>query len=86
MECLGEAGSTGRPFNGSGTLGPSDESASRDYSSLLEDFVFNFRLRWIYTPGSEMWLVYDQLRRFETPAALLRDQALFFKVVHNFHF
>jgi len=55
------------------------------YSSLLEDFVFNFRLR-IYTPGSEMWLVYDQLRRFETPAALLRDQALIFKVVHNFHF
>ena len=33
-----------------------------------------------------MWLVYDELRRFETPAALLRNPALIVKVVHNFHF
>jgi hypothetical protein len=56
------------------------------YSSLYEDFIFNFRLRWIYTPGSEMWLVYDEGRRFGTLLPSLEDRALIFKIVHNFHF
>ena len=56
------------------------------YSSLLEDFIFNFRLRWIYTPGSEMWLVYDEGRRFGFLGPSLNDRALIFKMVHNFHF
>lgn len=56
------------------------------YSSLYEDSIFNFRLRWIYTPGSEMWLVYDEGRRFGTLFPSLEDRALILKVVHNFHF
>ena len=56
------------------------------YSSLLEDFVLNFRLRWIYAPRSEVWLVYDETRRFPTLGSLLRDRALILKVVHNFNF
>ncbi len=56
------------------------------YSSLLEDFILNMRLRWIYTPGSEIWLVYDEGRRFDTIFPSLRARAFIFKVVHNFHF
>jgi hypothetical protein len=56
------------------------------YSSLYEDFVVNFRVRWIYTPGSEAWFVYDEGRRFGLLDPSLRDRAVIFKVVHNFHF
>ena len=56
------------------------------YSSLVEDFVLNARLRWIYTPGSEAWLVYDEGRRFGLEGPSLRDRALILKLVHNFHF
>jgi hypothetical protein len=58
------------------------------YSSLHEESVLNFRVRWIYTPGSEAWLVYDEGRRFDRPgeSALLTDRAFIVKVVHNFHF
>ena len=56
------------------------------YSSLYEDFVLNFRLRWIYKPGSEAWLVYNEGRRFDLPLDSLRDRALILKIVHNFNF
>ncbi len=56
------------------------------YSSLLEDFVFNFRLRWIYGPESEAWLVYDEGRRFGLEGSSLRDRALIMKIVYNFNF
>ncbi len=56
------------------------------YSSLLEDFIFNFRLRWIYAPRSEVWLVYDEGRRFGLLEPSLRDRALIAKIVHNFSF
>ena len=56
------------------------------YSSLYEDFVFNFRLRWIYAPGSEAWLVYDEGHSFGLPGSSLRDRALIAKIVYNFNF
>jgi len=58
------------------------------YSSLFEESVLNFRVRWIYTPGSEAWVVYDEGRRFDLPGrpSLLTDRAFIVKVVHNFHF
>jgi hypothetical protein len=56
------------------------------YSSLFEDFLLNLRVRWLYAPGSEVWLVYDEGRRFDLPGASLRDRALVFKIVHNFNF
>jgi hypothetical protein len=56
------------------------------YSSLYEDFVFNFRLRWIYAPGSEAWLVYDEGRRFGQAEPSLRDRAVILKVVYNLNF
>jgi len=56
------------------------------YSSLFDDFVLNFRLRWIYAPGSEAWLVYNEGRRFDLPGSSLRDQAVILKIVHNFNF
>ncbi len=58
------------------------------YSSLFEESVLNFRVRWIYTPGSEAWVVYDEGRRFGLPggAPSLLDRAFIVKIVHNFHF
>jgi len=60
--------------------------AAVQYSSLYEDFVANFRVRWIYTPGSEAWFVYDEGRRFGLIEPSLRDRAVILKVMHNFHF
>ncbi len=58
------------------------------YSSLFDESVFNFRVRWIYTPGSEAWVVYDEGRRFGLSGRVpsLLDRAFIVKVVHNFHF
>ncbi len=56
------------------------------YSSLREDFIFNFRMRWIYAPRSEVWLVYDEGHRFGLLEPSLRDRALIAKIVHNFSF
>ena len=56
------------------------------YSSLFDDLVVNFRIRWIYTPGSEAWIVYDEGRELGLPGESLRDRAFIVKVAHNFHF
>lgn len=56
------------------------------YSSLLDDFIFNFRLRWIYSPDSEIWFVYDEGRRFGLEGPSLRDRALIIKAVYNLNF
>ena len=56
------------------------------YSSLFDEFVLNARVRWIFTPGSEAWLVYDEGRRFDLPGPSLLDRALILKIVHNLHF
>ena len=56
------------------------------YSSVREDFIFNFRMRWIYAPRSEVWLVYDEGHRFGLLEPSLRDRALIAKIVHNFSF
>ena len=60
--------------------------AAVQYSSLYDEFVGNFRVRWIYTPGSEAWFVYDEGRTFGLLEPSLRDRAVIVKVVHNFHF
>ena len=56
------------------------------HSLLFDEFLLNFRVRWIYKPGSEAWLVYDEGRRFDVAGPSFRDRTLVFKVVHNFHF
>lgn len=55
------------------------------YSSLYEELDFNFRVRWIYAPGSEVWVVYDEGRRFGIDGPSLRDRALIAKIVYNFN-
>lgn len=56
------------------------------HSSLYDDFVLNFRIRWIYQPGSEAWIVYDEGRQFGAGFDSLRDRAFIVKIVHNFRF
>lgn len=60
--------------------------AAVQYSSSRDEFVANFRVRWIYTPGSEAWFVYDEGRQFGLLEPSLRERAVIVKVVHNFHF
>jgi hypothetical protein len=57
------------------------------HSSLFDEFVLNFRLRWIYAPGSELWVVYNEGRNFaHLLEPSLQDRALIVKLVHNFNF
>ena len=56
------------------------------YDTLYKNFFLNFRLRWIYAPGSEAWLVYDEGRRYDILGPSLQDRALILKVVYNFNF
>ena len=56
------------------------------HSSLYGDFVLNFRVRWIYAPGSEMWIVYNEGRQFDRFEPSFQDRALILKIVHNFNF
>jgi len=56
------------------------------HSSLYGDFVLNFRVRWIYAPGSEMWIVYNEGRQFDRQEPSFQDRALILKIVHNFNF
>lgn len=56
------------------------------YSSLFDDLVMNLRVHWIYIPGSEAWIVYDEGRDLDVPGASLRDRAFIVTVVHNFNF
>ena len=56
------------------------------HSTLYENSVLNFRVRWIYKPGSEAWVVYDEGRQFGLAIPSLRDRAFIVKIVHNFRF
>ena len=56
------------------------------YDNIYEQLILNFRLRWIYAPRSEAWLVYDEGRRYDIPGPSLQDRALILKVVYNFNF
>ncbi len=56
------------------------------YSTLFNEYVLNFRIRWIYSPGSEAWVVYDEGRQFIGLGPSLRERAFILKVVHNFNF
>jgi len=57
------------------------------HSSLYDEFILNFRLRWIYAPGSELWVVYNEGRDFaHRLEPSLRDRAFIVKLVHNFNF
>lgn len=56
------------------------------HSALYGDFVLNLRFRWIYAPGSEIWLVYNEGRNLDLTTRSLQDRALIFKIVHNFNF
>jgi len=60
--------------------------AVAQYSTLYDELVLNFRTRWIYTPGSEAWLVYDEGRILGGPLSTLHDRALILKLVHNIRF
>jgi hypothetical protein len=54
------------------------------YSSLQQRLVLNFRLRWNYAPGSEVWFVYDEGKRFNIPGSSLQSRALIVKIIHSF--
>ena len=61
------------------------------YNSLSEQWSTSARLRYIFRPGSDIFVVYDEVRR-DTPIALdpfadqFRDQQLLLKFTYLFSY
>ena len=61
------------------------------YNSLSEQWSTSARLRYIFRPGSDIYVVYDEVRR-DTPITLdpfveeFRDRQLLLKVTYLFSF
>ena len=57
-------------------------SAFLQYNSLDDEFVGNLRLHFIYRPGSDIFLVFNEGRGREGDPWLLRDRGLVFKITY----
>jgi len=51
------------------------------YDNLSDRFLVNFRLNWIYRPGDDLFVVFNQSRNAD-----LTDRALIVKFTHSFDF
>jgi len=49
------------------------------YNSFVEQFSSSARFRWTYRPGSDVYVVYDELRRDPTTGIQYRDRSLILK-------
>ena len=56
-------------------------STTVQYDSIQDLVNFNFRLNWIYQPGDDLFVVYNQTRR-----AGQTDRAIILKFTHSFDF
>jgi hypothetical protein len=56
-------------------------STTLQYDNLSDLFVVNFRLNYIYRPGDDLFVVYNQTRRSD-----LTDRAIIVKFTHSFDF
>jgi len=60
-------------------------SASVRYDNVSSGFLFNFRLNYIYRPGDDFFIVYNEQRNLENGNALVERQLLL-KLTHSFDF
>lgn len=57
------------------------------WNDLDRKFSFNFLGNWEYRPGSDLALVYNEIRdRFQSPHLAVRDRILMLKWTYNFRF
>lgn len=57
------------------------------WNNLENRFSANFLAGWEYRPGSEVYIVYNEIRdRFESPTLAPRDRLLLLKWTYNFRF
>ena len=57
------------------------------WNNLEDKFSANFLLGWEYRPGSEIYLVYNEIHdRFESPDLAPRDRMLLLKWTYNLRF
>ncbi len=57
------------------------------WNNLDNRFSANFLLGWEYRPGSDLYLVYNEIRdRFDSPNLAPRDRILMLKLTYNFRF
>ena len=56
-------------------------STTLQYDSVDDLLNFNFRLNWIYQPGDDLFLVYNQIRRSDNT-----DRAVILKFTHSLDF
>jgi hypothetical protein len=57
------------------------------WNNLEERFSANFLFGWEYRPGSDLYLVYNEIHdRFDSPHLVPRDRILMLKLTYNFRF
>jgi len=52
------------------------------YNSSTDQWGASARFRWTYSPGSDVYLVYDQVRRDPTGLSEIKDRRLILKLTH----
>ena len=53
--------------------------ALTQYNSQNDQFSSSVRFRWTYKPGSDVFIVYNELRRDPTTGVYFRDRSLILK-------
>ena len=61
-------------------------SAAIQYDNVSEEFLVNFRLNYIYRPGDDFFIVYNENRDFNNAFGGLINRTLLVKFNHSFDF
>jgi len=61
-------------------------SAAIQYDNVSEEFLLNFRLNYIYRPGDDFLIVYNENRDFNNAFGGLINRTLLVKFNHSFDF
>jgi hypothetical protein len=61
-------------------------STSVQYSSVENSFMVNWRLNYIYRPGDDLFIVYNEGRDFDALRSGLINRTFLVKFTHSFDF
>ena len=56
------------------------------YNNVRDEFAVNFRLNFIYRPGDDFFLVYNEGRDYTDPHSNFTNRTLLVKFTHSFDF
>ena len=61
-------------------------STTIQYNNVEDEFFLNFRLNYIYRPGDDLFVVYNEGRDYSDPTSTFRNRTLLVKFTHSFDF